>query len=294
MGERPSWSPARLRRWAEATHYGLSEGRRCTTCYTANLGSRNTCRMCGTSLVYLSQEDRGQGKEKQVKRSKTLSKDTAPELRILSEPEIKAVVAMANIQPRQAVIGLIHAFGQVEPLVFPLAREDREKPGGAVKYDAVLDTRGEVLAHGNLGENIHGTVGGAVKPDEVSRRDGAAIALQREAEVELSAVVHEQGLGELEQLRGIFSQVAIQYPSFELPLRVVQWTENGLARIRGVYDLILYGIMLNEEQYALLVQAGLVPWSHVPEQNLRPYLQVLRKDQQLARITQDEKVPYLN
>ncbi len=144
--------------------------------------------------------------------------------------------------------------------VIPMTSQDR-RVNGNLKVEAVF-TPEPWLIHAikPLNDAGFGTIGGKVE-DGQSKRD----AIQTEAHEELTDLTGDntfiEALGELH----ITTAPAIN-------IQVLQWTENGIARIRGAFGLSVFYILLTTEQFRMLKPHGLTPTLTVPIQQQRSYL----------------------
>ena len=144
--------------------------------------------------------------------------------------------------------------------VIPMTSQDR-RVNGNLKVEAAF-TPEPWLVHAikSLNNAEFGTIGGKVEEGQ-SERD----AIQTEAREELTDLTGDntfiEALGELR----ITTAPAIN-------LKVLQWTENGIARVRGAFGLSVFYILLSREQFTMLKPHGLTLARKVPIQKQRSYL----------------------
>lgn len=161
-------------------------------------------------------------------------------------PQSKGVVANMRYNDQMCVI--------------PMTPQDRSV-NGELKVEVTFTPKSwQVRAIKPLSDVKFGTIGGKVEEGQ-SELD----AVKTEAREELTDLTGDntfiEALGELR----ITTAPAIN-------LQVLQWTENGIARVRGAFELSMFYILLSREQFEILKPHGLTSAHNVPIQQQRSYL----------------------
>lgn len=171
----------------------------------------------------------------------------------------QALPDLAGLLPRsQGVVARIMHKG--ESYVFPMTKADRLNCGDMKIDVAYRPDTWKVLAIQPLDTAVFGTVGGKVEQGQTPKQ-----AIITEAYEEFTDLTSNPDL--VQALGNLQFVIA---PAINV--KVFQWSENGIARIRGLFGLIIFYMLLNQEQFEALKPHGLTPIHSVPIQQQRSYL----------------------
>lgn len=172
---------------------------------------------------------------------------------------VQALPDLVGLLPRsQGVVARIMHKG--ESYVFPMTKPDQLNCGNMKVDVAYRPNPWEVLTIQPLDADVFGTVGGKVEQGQTPEQ-----AITTEANEELTDLTGDPTL-----VRTLGDLQFIIAPAINI--KVFQWSENGIARVRGLFDLIIFYMLLNQKQFEALKPHGLTPIHNVPVQQQRSYL----------------------